>query len=64
MLLHRIGSLADYFGFLQGNPKEIRDLQEDALINVTRFFRDPEVFEALKNVVFPQIFQGRAQTSR
>ncbi len=59
MLLHRIGSLTDYVGFLQQNPKEIRDLQEDALINVTRFFRDPEVFEALKNVVFPQTFQDR-----
>jgi two-component system CheB/CheR fusion protein len=59
MLLHRIDTLRDYLAFLQANPSEVRDLQEDALINVTRFFRDPEVFEAFKTTVLPQIFQDR-----
>ena len=59
MLLHRIQSLAEYAAYVQGNYKELRDLQEDALINVTRFFRDPPVFDALKEVVLPRIFDDR-----
>ena len=62
MLLHRIQSLAEYAAYVQGNYKELRrDLQEDALINVTRFFRDPPVFDALKEVVLPRIFEGRPE---
>ncbi len=59
MLLHRIDKVRDYAAFVRANPIELRELQEDALINVTKFFRDPEVFEAFKNVVLPQIMEGR-----
>ena len=59
MLLHRIDTLGDYVAFLQGNPGELRDLQEDALINVTRFFRDPEVYDAFKNSILPRLFEDR-----
>jgi two-component system CheB/CheR fusion protein len=59
MLLHRVQSLAEYAGFLQGNHKELRELQEDALINVTRFFRDTGVFTTLKDVILPRVFQER-----
>jgi two-component system CheB/CheR fusion protein len=59
MLLHRIHTLAEYASFLQGNLKEIRELQEDALINVTHFFRDPAVFAALKDSILPRILQER-----
>src|SRR5262249_18025092 len=59
MILHRSRDLAQYQAFLQANPKELAELQEDALINVTRFFRDPAVFEALKQTVIPDIFKER-----
>jgi len=59
MLLHRFASLTEYAAFLQENPQELGDLQEDALINVTRFFRDAPVFEALKQSILPRIFEGR-----
>jgi two-component system, chemotaxis family, CheB/CheR fusion protein len=55
MLLHPIQSMGEYANMLQGNPKELRELVEDALINVTRFFRDPPVFEALKRFVLPRM---------
>jgi two-component system CheB/CheR fusion protein len=58
MLLHRIDTLRDYAAFLQANPVEVRELHEDALINVTRFFRDPDVYEAFKSSALPRIFQG------
>ena len=34
-------------------------LYADILINVTSFFRDPEVFDALKDSVFPALIQDR-----
>ena len=59
MLLHRFASLAEYAAFLQETPQELRDLQEDSLINVTRFFRDTPVFDALKESILPRLFDGR-----
>ncbi len=59
MLLHPVHTMADYANMLQVSPKELRELLEDALIDVTRFFRDPPVFEALKRVIFPRIFEER-----
>jgi two-component system CheB/CheR fusion protein len=61
MLLQRVQTLAEYAGLLQGNPNELRELQEDALINVTRFFRDPAVFKTLTDVILPRIFEDREQ---
>lgn len=60
MLMHRIDTLANYLIFLQVNAKEVRDLHEDVLISVTRFFRDEEVFKTLKNNVFPEILENRS----
>lgn len=60
MLMQRIDSLADYATILSSNPKELRELQEDILISVTRFFRDPEVFDALKTVVLQPLFENRS----
>ncbi|MGI9073191.1 MAG: CheR family methyltransferase [Bryobacteraceae bacterium] len=59
MLLKRSANIADYVQLLQTRPQELRDLQEDILISVTHFFRDPEVFEALKEKLFPRLFEGR-----
>jgi two-component system, chemotaxis family, CheB/CheR fusion protein len=59
MLLKRSSTIADYVQLLQTHAQELRDLQEDVLISVTRFFRDPEVFEALKNDLFPRLFENR-----
>ncbi len=56
MLLEKIESISEYSAYLQGNATELRELQEDVLIGVTRFFRDTEVWEALKANVIPQIF--------
>lgn len=58
MLLHPVRTMGDYANMLRGNPPELRDLVEDALIDVTRFFRDPSVFEAFKRVILPRIFEG------
>ena len=59
MLLHKIGALEHYVRYLQENPAEVGVLYQDILINVTSFFREPEAFTALKNVVFPRILESR-----
>ncbi len=58
LLQHR--SLAEYVRYTTTNPTEIKALYSDMLINVTSFFRDPEVFEALKTTVFPRIVKGKS----
>jgi two-component system CheB/CheR fusion protein len=55
MALRSMQSLAEYEKVLEGDSQEVIDLYHDLLINVTSFFRDPEVFEALKTVVFPEL---------
>src|SRR6202043_3640578 len=59
MLLLRMEQLAMYFRFLQMRSDELRLLQEDCLINVTRFFRDTAFWDSLRNNVFPVLFQDR-----
>ncbi len=44
---------------LRDNAAEIQELYSDLLIRVTGFFRDPEVFEAVKSEVLPNIMPGR-----
>ena len=60
MLLHKLERLKDYVRFLQQTPGELDALFQDILINVTGFFRDPATFEALEQVVFPRITEGRS----
>ena len=51
--------MARYAEILEREPGEVRALYHDLLINVTSFFRDPEAFEALGRVAFPEILEGR-----
>ena len=59
MMVHKIEKLDDYVKYVQSNPSEIRALYQDMLINVTSFFRNPSVFEAMKATVFPNILRNR-----
>ena len=63
MLLHKIDALEHYVRYLQENPAEAGILYQDILINVTSFFRDPETFTSLKNVVFPRFLENRSSDS-
>lgn len=59
MVLHRIEKLPDYVALLQRDRNELNALYQDLLINVTSFFRNPEAFEALKQIVYPAILAAR-----
>ncbi|HEX7672249.1 MAG TPA: CheR family methyltransferase, partial [Polyangiaceae bacterium] len=59
LFFHGLTDLGEYLELLKREPAEIDSLCEEALIHVTGFFRDPEVFEALRAQVFPKICEGR-----
>jgi two-component system CheB/CheR fusion protein len=59
MALHRLNEVGQYVRLLRSDPAEVRSLYQDLLIHVTRFFREPESFDALAREVFPSIVQGR-----
>jgi two-component system CheB/CheR fusion protein len=59
MALHRLTEVEQYITILQSNPVELRGLFQDLLIHVTRFFREPESFDALAADVFPKLLEER-----
>ena len=61
MAVRKTKSLGEYLHLLRDNPQEARLLHEDILIHVTSFFRDPEVFEALRKRVFPELLRPSAE---
>lgn len=48
---------------LQHDRAEVNALYQDLLINVTSFFRNPEVFDVLKQIVYPAMLQARGSSS-
>ncbi|MDD2915992.1 MAG: chemotaxis protein CheB [Gallionella sp.] len=59
MSMHNIEDLDVYARYLKEHPPEVQALFKELLINVTNFFRDPEAFVALKQDIFPQLFEGK-----
>jgi two-component system, chemotaxis family, CheB/CheR fusion protein len=59
MNINQIDELLDYVKLLHRNPEEVEELYRDVLINVTSFFRNPEVFDSLHEVVYPKILADR-----
>lgn len=56
MKILRLHTVDDYIRWMEQDPEEIKALFDDMLINVTRFFRDPEAFDALtQKVIRPLI---------
>ena len=49
-----------YLHYLKEQPAELNALYEDILIKVTSFFRDPELFDVLKQTVIPTLLQHKS----
>jgi Methylase of chemotaxis methyl-accepting proteins len=60
MVLYKMERLEDYAQYLLDHPAEVKALYEEILIHVTSFFRDLEVFQRLKEYVFPTITQNKS----
>jgi two-component system CheB/CheR fusion protein len=62
MALRRAPTLDEYLKLLQADADEVYNLQEDVLIHVTSFFREPESFSALRHSIFPTLFRERGDS--
>lgn len=63
MGLRNIETLADYIGDLRTNPTEVAAVVADLMISVTGFFRDPEAWKALGELVIaPLVAERRSGT--
>jgi two-component system CheB/CheR fusion protein len=60
LVLNKLDTLAAYLGLLNENPAEAAALCQDFLIQVTGFFREPDIFEALAEEAFPRLTQNRS----
>lgn len=54
--------LSGYVKLLRRNRKEVEALYADVLINVTSFFRNPEVFENLRESVYTKLLDHRSSS--
>jgi two-component system, chemotaxis family, CheB/CheR fusion protein len=59
MGVHGLDALADYRQFVQENPQELDLLFKELLIGVTSFFRDPPLWQELKDTVLPALLARR-----
>ncbi|MCE7737400.1 MAG: protein-glutamate O-methyltransferase CheR [Candidatus Heimdallarchaeota archaeon] len=60
----RLSSYKDYLLYLQSNPQEIRSVKESLSINVTRFFRNRDTFDLIKEKMFPEMLNRAKETSK
>ncbi len=60
MVLYKLETLDAYAQHLRHNSAEVKALYEEILIHVTSFFRDSEVFNKLKKLVFPTITENKS----
>jgi two-component system, chemotaxis family, CheB/CheR fusion protein len=56
--------LADYIRYVGKHPEEYQRLASSFLIKVTEFFRDPELFDRLRQDLLPQIVKRRRAQTR
>ena len=61
MSVHQFDSLPRYVRFLQENPQEVELLYKELLIGVTNFFRDPGLFDFLREKAIPPLAPGRGR---
>ena len=57
-IIHEIDSIKNYVQFCQENPKEVEILFKELLIGVTHFFREPAVWEKLKEDTLPNLLRS------
>ena len=61
MNLLRFDTLSDYLSHLRDNADEVRQLFDDLLINVTCFFRDDDVWDAVTRQVLVPLIERQAR---
>ena len=62
--VHGLATQSAYEAFVRQNPQELDLLFKEMLIGVTSFFRDPAVWQELKDVVLPALLARSAPDTR
>jgi len=57
MAVHGLDTMTAYADFLRDNAQELDLLFKEMLIGVTSFFRDPEVWQELRDAVLPALLE-------
>ncbi|MBX3043635.1 MAG: PAS domain-containing protein [Candidatus Kapabacteria bacterium] len=57
--VHHIPDIEDYYRLVSDSPTEVNVLYKELLIGVTKFFRDSEAFELVKEKVIPRLFESK-----
>ncbi|MBI4845467.1 MAG: protein-glutamate O-methyltransferase CheR [Candidatus Omnitrophica bacterium] len=57
----RLNSFVEYSNFLRKNPQEYEKLLYKIAINVSEFFRNPTVFQAIQKKVIPAIVENKKE---
>ncbi len=60
MALHGVESLKEYARLVERDGAEASVLSQDFLVNVTSFFREPEVYQGIRELLFPALLEGRS----
>lgn len=55
-VLHQLRGITAYVKYLRENPQELDLLFKELLIGVTNFFRDPVLWDLLRDKAFPTLF--------
>ncbi len=59
MNVTKMGTYKEYHAFLRSHPEEKISLRNALTINVTKFFRDPEVFTLLRKEIIPHLLKTK-----
>jgi two-component system, chemotaxis family, CheB/CheR fusion protein len=60
MSVHQFSSLSRYARYLKENPQEVETVCKELLIGVTNFFRDPGMFDYLKDNALVELLRSRS----
>ncbi|MCQ8893122.1 MAG: protein-glutamate O-methyltransferase CheR [Methanolinea sp.] len=61
MNVRKISSYREYQDFLVKNPEEHEALKNALTINVTKFFRDPPVFDCIRTEIIPALLRQKGR---
>ncbi|MCA9918878.1 MAG: hypothetical protein KC445_13045, partial [Anaerolineales bacterium] len=64
MRINDVDNMADYLQYLRQTPAEHNALFRDFLISVTNFFRDPEAFHAVQELVIQKLIAEKSPTEQ
>jgi two-component system CheB/CheR fusion protein len=57
------GNISEYLKYLKENKPELDILYQDLLIPVTEFFRDPVIFENVREKIFPVLLKNKLENN-